>query len=64
MGLSKGMALGASFSYHTFIVAEYTPQFAKLDYSYYNVSNSTVVKKSTNFNFSAIQTRLGISAKW
>ena len=63
-GLSKGMPLAAGFSLHTFAEAEYTPKYAELDYTYYDVTSSPVVKKSTNFNFSAIQTRLGISVKW
>lgn len=63
-GVSKGISLGSRLSLHTFAEAEYTPQFAKLDYTYYDSSSPTVVKKSTNFTFSAMQTRLGISIKW
>jgi hypothetical protein len=63
-GLSRGMPLAAGFSLHTFAEVEYTPKYAELDYTYYDVTNSPVVKKSTNFTFSAIQTRLGISVKW
>jgi hypothetical protein len=58
------MPLAAGFSLHTFAEVEYTPKYAELDYTYYDVTNSPVVKKSTNFTFSAIQTRLGISVKW
>lgn len=64
MGLSKGIPLGAGFSLNTFAEAEYTPEFATLDYTYYDKTKSPVVKKTVLFTFSSLQTRLGVNVKW